>query len=105
MPESEHAVRMGGADCMTTAGEARRVREDLARLQAEVAGLLKAIETRDVIGQAKGILMERHKLTAEEAFCWLRHASQGSNVKLAQLSVLLAETGEWPPRLGGRQRV
>jgi AmiR/NasT family two-component response regulator len=27
-----------------------------------------AISGRDIIGQAKGILMERHKLTADQAF-------------------------------------
>lgn len=35
-----------------------------------------AISARDVIGQAKGILMERHKVTGDQAFrCWPRSAS------------------------------
>jgi GAF domain-containing protein len=33
--------------------------------------LLRAMETRDLIGQAKGILMERNKITANQAFSLL----------------------------------
>ena len=62
----------------------------------EVAQLLRAVESRDVIGQAKGILMERHKLTADEAFDRLRAASQRCNRKVVELARELAETGEWP---------
>ena len=75
--------------------------EDAARLRDEVENLLKAVETRDVIGQAKGILMERYKLTGEEAFGWLREASQHSNARVAELAVVLAQTGEWPPLSAG----
>jgi GAF domain-containing protein len=52
--------------------------------------LRKAIDTRDVIGQAKGILMERRGCTADEAFDLLRRTSQDLNVKLAQLAHILA---------------
>jgi hypothetical protein len=48
--------------------------------------LRKALETRDVIGQAKGILMQRRGFTAEEAFDLLRRTSQDLNVKLAELA-------------------
>jgi GAF domain-containing protein len=53
--------------------------------------LKKAIDTRDVIGQAKGILMHRRGITADEAFDVLRRTSQQLNVKLADLAVTLAE--------------
>jgi GAF domain-containing protein len=49
-----------------------------------------AIENRDVIGQAKGILMQRRGITADEAFDVLRRASQDLNVKLADLARTLA---------------
>jgi GAF domain-containing protein len=55
-----------------------------------LAQLHKAIETRDVIGQAKGILMQRRGCTAEEAFDLLRRTSQDLNIKLADLAHLLA---------------
>lgn len=42
--------------------------------------LKRAIETRDVIGMAKGILVERHKLTPDQAFDVLvRHRSTGTS--------------------------
>jgi hypothetical protein len=50
------------------------------------ANLRRAIETRDVIGQAKGILMNRRGITADEAFDLLRRTSQDLNVKLAELA-------------------
>jgi hypothetical protein len=52
--------------------------------------LRKALETRDVIGQAKGILMNRRGITADEAFDLLRRTSQDLNVKLAELARTLA---------------
>jgi len=48
--------------------------------------LRQALETRDVIGQAKGILMQRRGINAEEAFDLLRRTSQDLNIKLAELA-------------------
>ncbi|WP_188940631.1 GAF and ANTAR domain-containing protein [Nakamurella endophytica] len=59
--------------------------------------LRAAVDTRTVIGQAEGILMERLKITAEEAFQLLRNASQHSNVQLREVAERLAETGAMPP--------
>jgi hypothetical protein len=55
------------------------------------AHLQTAIETRDVIGQAKGILMARRGLDADQAFDLLRRTSQDINVKLARLARTVAE--------------
>ena len=44
--------------------------------------LREALETRDVIGQAKGILMERQSVTSGRAFEQLRKTSQRTNTKL-----------------------
>lgn len=63
----------------------------LTRAQLEAAHLHKALDTRDVIGQAKGILMARRGIDADEAFAVLRHTSQDLNVKLAALATTLAE--------------
>ncbi len=52
--------------------------------------LQEAIDTRDVIGQAKGILMQRRGCTADEAFALLRRTSQDLNIKLAHLADILA---------------
>jgi AmiR/NasT family two-component response regulator len=54
------------------------------------------VARRTVIGQAQGILMERYKITADEAFDWLAQVSQASNRKLFLLASRLADSGEWP---------
>lgn len=57
----------------------------------EIAGLRTALNSRDVIGQAKGILMERRGISAEDAFESLRRASQALNVKLAEVAQTLVD--------------
>jgi GAF domain-containing protein len=58
--------------------------------------LRTAITSRDVIGQAKGILMERHQISADAAFGMLVRTSQDHNIKLAEVARQLAESGELP---------
>jgi GAF domain-containing protein len=55
-----------------------------------------ALANRDVIGQAKGILMERHGLAADTAFGVLARVSQAENLKLAEIARRLAATGKLP---------
>lgn len=56
--------------------------------------LNRALGTRDLIGQAKGILMERHKLTADQAFMLLVRASQATHTKLRDIAERLTTVGE-----------
>jgi len=56
--------------------------------------LEQAVISRDVIGQAKGILMCQRQLTAQQAFDLLLRASQHSNTKLRQVAENLCRTGE-----------
>jgi GAF domain-containing protein len=56
--------------------------------------LRQAMATRDSIGQAKGILMERHRITADQAFAVLSEYSQRTNRKVAEVARHLAETGQ-----------
>ena len=56
--------------------------------------LKEAMATRNVIGQAQGILMERNKFTAGQAFDRLRTASMNLNRKLRDVAKDLSETGE-----------
>ena len=51
---------------------------------------------RDLIGQAKGILMERHKLTAEQAFAVLIRTSSLTNRKLRDIADEFTTTGHLP---------
>ncbi len=60
--------------------------------------LRHALESRAVIDQAKGILMERHKLTADQAFQMLARASMHNNVKVHAIAEHLVRTGEFHGR-------
>lgn len=64
----------------------------LAAAQKE-EGLLLALDSRDVIGQAKGILMERYRIGGQQAFLLLVRLSQHHNVKLRDLAAELVTTG------------
>jgi GAF domain-containing protein len=57
--------------------------------------LQTALESRAVIDQAKGILMERHKLTADAAFQLLAQVSMTTNRKLRDIADHLVRTGEF----------
>jgi PAS domain S-box-containing protein len=68
------------------------------RLEAEVAGLRRAMASRGVIEQAKGVLAERLGCSPEEAFTHLSTMSQRSNVRLADVAAsLLASMGPAAP--------
>ena len=58
--------------------------------------LRAGMTNRDVIGQAKGILMERHKLTADQAFGVLARVSQELNRKLVDIAREVTDTGAVP---------
>lgn len=58
------------------------------------AGLNHALETRDVIARAKGILAERFTLTDAEAFQMLVKSSQETNIKLVDVARWLTDENE-----------
>lgn len=62
----------------------------------ETANMTAAMASRAVIEQAKGILMERHKLTPDQAFNLLTRASQHTGVKLRDVAEELVRTGAMP---------
>lgn len=51
----------------------------------------RALASRDMIGQAKGMIMERYGVDAVQAFDVLRKLSQDSNVPLIQIAAELVE--------------
>jgi len=67
--------------------------QDARRL---AANLQAALDSRAVIDQAKGILMERHKLTADVAFQVLVRRSMQTNRKVRELAEELVTTGFLP---------
>jgi ribosomal protein S13 len=48
--------------------------------------LRAALLNRDVIGQAKGIIMERYNIDADAAFSTLKRISQAQNMKLHEVA-------------------
>jgi AmiR/NasT family two-component response regulator len=56
--------------------------------------LRDALRTREVIGEAKGILMERESISRDEAFNLLRHLSQSANVKLRDVAWRVVDSTE-----------
>lgn len=60
------------------------------------AGLQLAIESHREIGQAVGILVERHRLLPSQAFDRIKLASQNRNLKLREIATRVIETGADP---------
>jgi len=87
----------------THAGVALAAAGDLADAEAALAielhhlgNLQGALESRQVIGRAEGILMHREGITADDAFDLLREASQHLNTKLREVAQYVVDTGEVP---------
>lgn len=72
------------------------VAQERASGTARTDNMAIALRTREIIGQAQGILIERERITAVQAFDVLRRASQHMNVKLREVAATLIETGETP---------
>ena len=51
-----------------------------------------AVQSRDIIGQAKGMIMERFDIDAGHAFELLKRLSQNSNMPLAVVARRLVES-------------
>lgn len=80
-------------------GAAEALADVNVSLQSEtqlVANLRAALTSREVIGQAEGILIERERITADQAFAVLRQVSQHLNMKLREVAQYVVDTGEVP---------
>jgi GAF domain-containing protein len=62
----------------------------------EVFNLRRAVASRQQIGQAVGILMERHNIDEDTAFERLVTTSQQTHLKLRDLAARITETGQEP---------
>lgn len=61
------------------------------RADREAADLRDGVETRTLIGQAQGLLMARHGISADEAFERLVRESQSRNVEVREVARLLVQ--------------
>lgn len=78
------------------AGMALRVARSHELQEERAQNLQLAMVSREIIGQAQGILMERERITADQAFQLLRRSSQRLNVKLRDVAQALVDTGSVP---------
>jgi GAF domain-containing protein len=83
------------ADLEVTHVLARHAAIAMVRAQ-ETKDLWHAIDSRKLIGQAQGILMERFDLDDERAFEVLRRYSQNTNVKLRDVAQMVVDTRRLP---------
>lgn len=98
----DHGVAWDPADLLHTlepvsAVESAQYRREA--LAAENMQLMRAIATRDMIGQAKDMLMERFNIDADRAFGLLTRLSQETNTRVEEIARNLVQT-ERPPRSG-----
>ncbi|OBI44319.1 ANTAR domain-containing protein [Mycobacterium colombiense] len=100
----DHGVAWDSVDLLHTleAVSAVETGQYLQRQQAlakENRQLMRAIASRDTIGQAKGMLMERFNIDADRAFGLLARLSQETNTRVEEIAKHLVEA-ERPPRSG-----
>jgi len=67
-------------------------------LSDKVDQLEGALDRRAIIERAKGILMERHGITEQQAFDKLRAAARASNRRVVDLARAVADTRSLLPR-------
>jgi len=60
----------------------------------QVENLQEAVQTRQAVGRAVGIVMERYGLTEERAFAFLARVSQARNVKLREIAAEMVSDAE-----------
>ena len=92
---AEHAAAFDTADeniGLLLAAHAAVALVDLRKID----NLQLALGSRDLIGQAKGILMERFKVNASQAFGMLVAVSQRTHRRVNDIAEQLATTGEIP---------
>jgi GAF domain-containing protein len=82
-PEIVHLAELFAAHAAMAMGKVRTVEQ-----------LHEGMHARQIIGQAVGILMERHDLTEDRAFAFLSRASQTSNIKLRDIAQELVTSAQ-----------
>src|ERR687889_1904418 len=80
------------SDLLPAIQTARARHEELSALREEAESLQEALAARKVIERAKGLLMEKEKLSEQEAFARLRKASQISGRPLKVVAEAVVAT-------------
>ena len=88
-----------GRDDVTTPGRPESLHELVAALARDNANLQRALDSRVVIEQAKGILAERFGLDVTEAFELLRRSARDNRLRLRDLSERVVASSETPAEI------
>jgi len=91
----QHEAEPIGANEGTPPGLQPR-RKQLRNTSDDLIQMRTVMISRACIEQANGILMERNKITEDEAYTILTHASQRTNIKLRDVAEELVRTGTLP---------
>ena len=78
---------------------AERLADLVIALADENANLQRALDTRIVIEQAKGVLAERFDVDVHEAFRLLRFAARSNRIRLYDLAARVVESRATPPEI------
>jgi len=79
-------------DLLPAITTARARHEELAAVREEAESLAEALAARKVIERAKGLLMEKEKISEQDAFARLRRASQSSGRPLKVIAEAVVAT-------------
>ena len=90
--------RNGAAAALSSERE-ERLAELVVALADENANLQRALDTRVVIEQAKGVLAERFGLDVHEAFHVLRMSARSNRMRLYDLATQVVESRQTPPEI------
>src|SRR5919206_2479509 len=90
--------RDGTAEAFSTERE-ERLADLVVALADENANLQRALDTRVVIEQAKGVLAERFDVDVHEAFRLLRASARSNRIRLHDLAARVVESRETPPEI------
>jgi hypothetical protein len=89
---------------LETVAEIRRLMETADALSARCSQLERALDSRVVIEQAKGVLVERLRIDPETAFRLLRQGARSNRMRLHDLAAAVVSSPVTPPALGGAAR-
>ena len=87
--------RNGGLQLASSERE-ERLAELVVALADENANLQRALDTRVVIEQAKGVLAERFGVDVHEAFQVLRASARSNRIRLHDLAARVVESRQTP---------
>jgi hypothetical protein len=85
-----------GAIELPSSEREERLAELVAALADENANLQRALDSRIVIEQAKGVLAERFDVDVHEAFRVLRLAARSNRIQLRELAARVVESRTTP---------